>query len=232
MLIIDVIILIVSIGLFYLLNLTGILSIVAIAGIAFLLHSAFAVAFQAMEKKKEEKKKIEVRENQINVKINDLKELSNDVPDEVEELLKSYIKVLADFNTKKRILLEIMTDDASLKRDVEDSEDYLVGLSERLDVKIKILKVIDKYDYHFETIVSDIEEIVSTGKEIITGMDDLLVEASKSDDDFDSAEEKKERIKASSDRMKQVRERNKSLLDKDPDEGFILSSSGSSDIGI
>ena len=93
------------------------------------------------------------------------------------------------------------------------------------------MKVIDKYDYHFETIVGDIEAIVSTGKEIITGMDDLLVEASKSDDDFDSAEEKKERIKASSNRMKQVRERNKSLLDKDPDEGFLLSSSGSN-LGI
>ena len=232
MLLIDVIIAIIAIALFYLLNLTGFLPIITILGAAVLVHFASLIAFQVKDKKDEEKKKLNFRKDQVNRRINDLKKLSENVPDEVGDLLKSFVAVLANFNTKKKILLEIMTDDESLKRDLEDSEDYLVGLSERLDVKIKILKVIDKYDYHFETIVGDIEAIVSTGKEIITGMDDLLVEASKSDDDFDSAEEKKERIKASSNRMKQVRERNKSLLDKDPDEGFLLSSSGSSNLGI
>ncbi len=232
MLLIDVIIAIIAVALFYLLNLTGFLPIITIIGAAVLVHFASLIAFQAKDKKDEEKKKLNFRKEQVNRRINDLKKLSENVPDEVGDLLKSFVAVLANFNTKKKILLEIMTDDESLKRDLEDSEDYLVGLSERLDVKIKILKVIDKYDYHFETIVGDIEAIVSTGKEIITGMDDLLVEASKSDDDFDSAEEKKERIKASSNRMKQVRERNKSLLDKDPDEGFLLSSSGSSNLGI
>ena len=234
MLIIDVLIVIVIVSLFYFLNLTGILPIAACIAVALLLHFGLAGVLQVKQKKDKEEKLIADQKNRINKKIQELRSRiessESDVPDEILELVKDFIKALSYFENKKKVLFEISSD-KSLKRDLDASEDYLIGLSERLEVKLKILKVIDRNDYHFDTISDDVEEIVSTANELVNKMDDLLVEVSRSDDYYDSEEQKRESINESIERLRQVREQNKALLVEDPDEGFLLKSSGSN-IGI
>lgn len=220
--IIDVIIVVCVIGFFYLLNLTGILPIVLCIGVGVLLHFASAGVLQAIKKKAEEKQLIHDQENRIQNVIQKFTDISIDGYDLIEDFVDS----MSDFERKKKVLLEI-SNDAFVRNEVSDAEDYLVRLSERLEIKIKILKAVDRYDMAYDAIIEDIQKIVSTANEYVDEFGNFLVEVGRSKDDDDD-DEKKRKLSKSTDRMKEIKEQSKALFEEDPNEGlFVTTSSGS-----
>lgn len=220
--IIDVIIVVCVIGLFYLLNLTGILPIVLCIGVGVLLHFVFASVLQAIKKKAEEEQLIHDQENRIQNVIQKFSDISIDGYDLIEDFVDS----MSDFERKKKVLLEI-SNDAFVRNEVSDAEDYLVRLSERLEIKLKILKAVDRYDLAYDAIIEDIKTIVSTTKEYVDEVGNFLVQVGRSKDDDDD-DEKKRKLSKSTDRMKEIKEQSKALFEEDPNEGlFVTTSSGS-----
>ena len=220
--IIDVIIVVCVIGLFYLLNLTGILPIVLCIGVGVLLHFASAGVLQAIKKKAEEEQLIHDQENRIQNVIQKFSDISIDDYDLIEDFVDS----MSDFERKKKVLLEI-SNDAFVRNEVSDAEDYLVRLSERLEIKLKILKAVDRYDLAYDAIIEDIKTIVSTTKEYVDEVGNFLVQVGRSKDDDDD-DEKKRKLSKSTDRMKEIKEQSKALFEEDPNEGlFVTTSSGS-----
>lgn len=220
--IIDVIIVVCVIGLFYLLNLTGILPIVLCIGVGVLLHFASAGVLQVIKKKAEEKQLIHDQENRIQNVIQKFSDISIDDYDLIEDFVDS----MSDFERKKKVLLEI-SNDAFVRNEVSDAEDYLVRLSERLEIKLKILKAVDRYDLAYDAIIEDIKTIVSTTKEYVDEVGNFLVQVGRSKDDDDD-DEKKRKLSKSTDRMKEIKEQSKALFEEDPNEGlFVTTSSGS-----
>ena len=220
--IIDVIIVVCVIGLFYLLNLTGILPIVLCIGVGVLLHFASASVLQVIKKKAEEEQLIHDQENRIQNVIQKFSDISIDGYDLIEDFVDS----MSDFERKKKVLLEI-SNDAFVRNEVSDAEDYLVRLSERLEIKLKILKAVDRYDLAYDAIIEDIKTIVSTTKEYVDEVGNFLVQVGRSKDDDDD-DEKKRKLSKSTDRMKEIKEQSKALFEEDPNEGlFVTTSSGS-----
>lgn len=220
--IIDVIIIVCVIGLFYFLNLTGILPIVLCIGVGVLLHFASASVLQVIKKKAEEEQLIHDQENRIQNVIQKFTDISIDGFDLIEDFVDS----MSDFERKKKVLLEI-SNDAFVRNEVSDAEDYLVRLSERLEIKLKILEAVDRYDMAYDAIIEDIQKIVSTANEYVDEFGNFLVEVGRSKDDDDD-DEKKRKLSKSTDRMKEIKEQSKALFEEDPNEGlFVTTSSGS-----
>ncbi len=220
--IIDVIIVVCVIGLFYLLNLTGILPIVLCIGVGVLLHFVFASVLQGIKKKAEEEQLIHDQENRIQNVIQKFSGISIDDDGTIEDFVDS----MSDFERKKKVLLEI-SNDAFVRNEVSDAEDYLVRLSERLEIKLKILKAVDRYDIAYNDVIEDIKTIVSTTKDYVDEVGNFLVQVGRSKDDDDD-DEKKRKLSKSTDRMKEIKEQSKALFEEDPNEGlFVTTSSGS-----
>ena len=224
--IIDVIIIVCVIGLFYLLNLTGILPIVLSIGVGVLLHFASAGVLQVIKKKAEEKQLIHDQENRIQNVIQKFSDISIDDYDLIEDFVDS----MSDFERKKKVLLEI-SNDAFVRNEVSDAEDYLVRLSERLEIKLKILKAVDRYDIAYNDVIEDIKTIVSTTRDYVDEVGNFLVQVGRSKDDDDD-DEKKRKLLKSTDRMKEIKEQSKALFEEDPNEGFFVTTSSGSQFRI
>ena len=224
--IIDVIIVVCVIGLFYLLNLTGILPIVLCIGVGVLLHFVFASVLQVIKKKAEEEQLIHDQENRIQNVIQKFTGISIDDDGTIEDFVDS----MSDFERKKKVLLEI-SNDAFVRNEVSDAEDYLVRLSERLEIKLKILKAVDRYDIAYNDVIEDIKTIVSTTKDYVDEVGNFLVQVGRSKDDDDD-DEKKRKLSKSTDRMKEIKEQSKALFEEDPNEGFFVTTSSGSQFRI
>ena len=95
-----------------------------------------------------------------------------------------------------------------------------------MERKLKILEALDRYDDAYDAIISDIKEIVSTTDEFVTEFGNLLVEVGRSNDDDDD-DERRQQLSKSTDRLRDIREQSKKLLEEDPDDGLFVVSSGS-----
>lgn len=228
---IDILIVIFLIGLFYFLNLTGILPIVVCIVGGLLLHFAFAGVFNRIEKKKEEEKLIYDQENRIQNVILKFSENST-CSDEIYRWVRDFTASLSDFLKKKEVLLEI-SNDAFIRNEISEAEDYLIRLADRLDTKLKIVGAVDEYDVAYDDITADIKKIASITEAYVQEIGKLLVEVGRSKDDDDD-DERKKRISKSTDRLKEIRKESSKLFEEEPIEGlFVATSSGSNfNIGI
>ncbi|MBR3324510.1 MAG: hypothetical protein IKG14_00465 [Clostridia bacterium] len=217
---VDVIIVVSIISLFYLMSLTGIVPIAVCIGAGVVLHFTAGGIIRIIEKRGKEIKLIEKQENRIQFIVQEFSSISIG-----SSLIENFVDSLKDFVRKKKVLLEI-SNDAFVRNEVFSAEDYLVRLSERLERKLKILEALDRYDDAYDAIISDIKEIVSTTDEFVTEFGNLLVEVGRSNDDDDD-DERRQQLSKSTDRLRDIREQSKKLLEEDPDDGLFVVSSGS-----
>ena len=225
--ILNILLVVGAVGVFFFLKLSGIIPIIATIGVAFAIH---LVAGNFLDNKEEEKKIIEtIEENDekpqrklpLSQIVNDLAEdFNGDSVDQFGDCVESFSK-------KQMALMQIikLTGENSeyIKNASDDAEDYLRALAKRLRIKLTALGALDEYDYQYEETQDEIDSLISKSRELLKVYSSLLAEASKVNDDEGTDDTQ---LKNAIAKLKSVREENSEIFEDISSKGLFVTSSG------
>lgn len=224
--ILNILLVVGAVGVFFFLKLSGIIPIVATIGVAFAIHLVAGNFLDNKEEKKiietikedDEKPKIKLPLSQI---VNDLKEeFYSDSLDEFGDCVESFSK-------KQIALMQIikLTGENSeyIQNASDDAEDYLRALAKRLRIKLTALGALDECDFQYEETQDEIDSLISKSRELLKVYSSLLAEASKVNDDEGTDDTQ---LKNAIAKLKSVREENSEIFEDISSKGLFVTSSG------
>ena len=220
---IDIVMVVVAFGLFWILNITGILPIVFAIGSAVAIHLAIS---KFLSKKDEQKELEEYNKNKLKRRFQEMREKYRENDD--EEFIDKFEEIVEQFYNIKEALYKLLAlnDDNQgdfIRKLSEDTEEYIVSLMKEMEEIFIVLSAVSNFETREEEYESA-ETIIKLATETLRNYAGILVQVRKNEGKI---ERNDPGLKAAAEALESVRKNNTIQ----PSKGLFVetASSGSAD---